>query len=208
MIASSLLAAALLALAPVAAPPEVKLGLGAKPEFGADGSIRVPVVLGPLREESVAALQFDLTFEATQLQFSAVEAGPSAVDASKTAQANPLKSGTARVIIAGLNRNALADGIVAWLRFSPVPGAHAPFILGIGGTVLSDPFGTAVGVHTSPDTLTLDPGAAVALTSDTGRGASTGIELLLRYRALLFAAILVGGTVYVARRSPKKGRAR
>lgn len=210
MIPSTLLAAALLMLAPAANPPEARLGLGAQPEFGAGGEIRVPVVLAAPREDGVAALQFDLAFDTAQLAFMSVEAGPSSVAAEKLAQANPLRAGTARVIIAGLNRNALADGIVAWAHFSPAPGAHPPFKLGLGGTVFSDPSGNAIDVETSPDTLTLDPAANVALASDTGAGndSPSGMEMLIRYRALVFASILVGGTLLLARRAPRKGRIR
>jgi hypothetical protein len=204
------LALLLLVVLPATAQSGVKLGLGAKPDFGADGTIRVPIVLGASGPESIAALQLDFTFETAQIQFTAVEAGASALSAAKSAHANPLAPGTARVIIAGLNRNAIPEGIVAWVRFSPAPGAVPPFVLGVGATVLSDPYGNAVEVDTIPDTLTLDPGASLALTSDSGReqNASTGIELLLRYRALLFASVLVGGAVYLARRAPRKGRAR
>ncbi len=210
MSASSLLAAMLLVLAPAASQPEVRFGLGSQPEFGTDGSIRVPVVIGPLGAESVAALQFDLLFETSQLRFDSVEPGASAVDGSKSTHANPIKPGTARIIVAGLNRNALADGVVAWARFSPAPGAQPPFSVQLSGVVLSDPYGTAVDAHAAPDTLSLDPVASVALATETGvdsHGASAG-EYLMRYRALLLAALFIGGAAFFARRPPRKGRAR
>jgi hypothetical protein len=210
MSASSLLAAVLLVIAPAASQPEVGFGLGNQSEFGTDGSIRVPVVIGPLGSESVAALQFDLLFETSQLRFDSVEPGPSALDGSKSTHANPIKPGTARIIVAGLNRNALADGVVAWARFSPAPGAQPPFSVRLSGVVLSDPYGTAVNAHAAPDTLSLDPVASVALASDSGMdssGASAG-EYLIRYRALLLAALFIGGAAFFARRPPRKGRAR
>ena len=210
MSASSMLAAMLLVLAPAASQPEVRFGLGDESEFGTDGSVRVPVVIGPLGAESVAALQFDLLFETNQLRFDGVEPGPSAVDGSKSTHANPIRPGTARIIVAGLNRNALANGVVAWARFSPAPGAQPPFSVRLSGVVLSDPYGTAVDVHTAPDTLSLDPVASVALASDSGvdsSGASAG-EYLMRYRALLIAALFIGGAAFFARRPPRKGRAR
>lgn len=210
MSTSSLLAAVLLVLAPPASQSEVRFGLGTQPEFGTDGSIRVPVVIGPLGGESVAALQFDLLFETSQLRFDTVEPGPSALDASKSTHANPIKPGTARIIVAGLNRNALTDGVVAWARFSPAPGAQPPFSVRLSGVVLSDPYGTAVDAYAAPDTLSLDPVASVALASDSGMdssGASAG-EYLMRYRALLLAALFIGGAAFFARRPPRKGRAR
>ncbi len=210
MSASSLLAAMLLVVAPAVSEPDVRLGLGTQPEFSAEGTLRVPVVIGPLGAESVAALQFDLLFETSQLRFDSVEPGPSALDGSKSTHANPIKPGIARIIVAGLNRNALADGVVAWVRFSPAPGAQPPYTVRLSGVVLSDPYGTAVDAHAAPDTLSLDPVASVALASDSGvdsSGASTG-EYLMRYRALLVAALFIGGAAFFARRPPRKGRAR
>lgn len=203
-----LIAVGILVLAAAQVQSEGRIGLGAEPEFNSDGSIQVPVLLIPPAGESVAALQFDLAFEATQLQLAGAEAGSTALDASKSVHVNPLKPGTTRVIVAGLNRNALAEGTVAWARFTPAPGARPPFIVGLSGAILSDPFGTAVSVYTSPDTLTLDPGTALALATDIGRGTPSRVELLLRYRALIFASVLVGGALYMSRRRPKKGRVR
>ncbi len=205
-----LLAAALLVISPAATEHEVLFGLGDKPEFGAEGAFRVPVVIGPLGSESVAALQFDLLFETNQLRFDSVEPGPSALNGAKSSHANPIKPGVARVIVAGLNRNALVDGVVAWARFSPIPGAQPPFTLRLSGVVLSDPFGTAVDAHATPDTLSVDPVTSVAMATETGvdpHGASVG-EMLVRYRALLLATLFIAGAAIVARRPPRKGRAR
>ncbi len=210
MSASYLLAAMLVALAPAAPAPEVRFGLGSQPEFGPEGAVRVPVVIGPVGAESVAALQFDLLFDTSQLRFEAVEPGPSATDGAKSSHANPLKPGTVRVIVAGLNRNVLADGVVAWARFAPTPGVQPPFTIRLSGVVLSDPYGTAVEAHAAPDTLTVDPVASVATASETGvdAGGASAAELLVRYRALLLAALFIGGATIVARRPPRKGRAR
>lgn len=207
---ASYLTAAMLLLAPAVNDGSVTLGLGSQPEFSAESSFRVPVSIGPLGEAGVAALQFDLQFQASQLRFGGVEAGSSAQTAEKSAQSNPLKPGTIRVIVAGLNRNTLTDGVIAWARFTPVPGAHPPFTVSLASVVLSDPFGTAVEAHAGPDTLVIDPLASVATASDTqadAEGATAG-ELLLRYRALLLAALFIGGAALIARRQPRKGRAR
>lgn len=208
MIASTLLSAAMLVLA--ATQPEARLGLGAQPEFKDGGEIRVPIILSAPREDGVAALQFDLTFEASRLKFQSAEVGSASTAAEKLVQANPLKTGAARVIIAGLNRNTIADGIVAWAVFTPVPGAQPSCSVGIAGTIFSDPYGNPVAVQTSPDTLTLDPAANVALATDTGaqNTSQSGVDMLIRYRALVFASIMVGGTMFLARRAPRKGRVR
>ena len=207
---SCLLAALILAIVPAATETEVRFGLGGQPDFGVDGAFRIPLEIGPLGSESVAALQFDLLFEASQLRFDAVEPGQSALDGAKSSHANPLRPGVTRVIVAGLNRNALADGVVAWARFTPAPGAQPPFNVKLSGVVLSDPFGTAVDARATPDTLSVNPATSVALASETGGetvGASAG-EILVRYRALLLATLFIVGAAFVARRPPRKGRAR
>lgn len=207
---SRLLAALLLAIAPVALAEEVRFGLGGRPEFGVDGAFRLPLEIGPLGSESVAALQFDLHFETSQLRFDAVEPGQSALDAAKSSHANALRPGVTRVIIAGLNRNALADGVVAWVRFTSTPGAQPPFSVRLSDVVLSDPFGSAVDAHATPDTLSVNPATSAASASESGSdtvGASAG-EVLVRYRALLLATLFIVGAAFVARRPPRKGRAR
>lgn len=206
---STLLLAILVLSVPGAAQPEVTLGLGANSQFSKDGTVSIPVTLSPGTENGIAALQFEIAFNPAQLQFTAVEPGQSAIDAAKSTHASALRPGTARFIVAGLNRNVMGNGVIAWIRFATLPGSTPPFTTTVSGVVLSDPYGNAVDAHVNPDTLTIDPAASIALTSDTRPDVSgSGADLLVRYRALIFAALLVMGAMYLARRAPRKGRVR
>ena len=61
--------------------------------------------------DALTGVQFDLEYDATALEVS-VEAGPVVAQAGKNLQSNVIQPGKRRVLIIGLNRNAIEDGVV------------------------------------------------------------------------------------------------
>jgi hypothetical protein len=62
-------------------------------------------------DSQATGLQFDLTFEADRLKITGA-AGPSAASVSKGVVTSPIGPGAIRFIVAGLNREAIPDGVV------------------------------------------------------------------------------------------------
>ena len=67
------------------------------------------------QKDQVAAMQFDVLFDPTEVAITAVNAGPASSDAGKVVASNLLAPGRMRVLIFGLNQNVIGDGIVASL---------------------------------------------------------------------------------------------
>jgi hypothetical protein len=104
---------------------------------GSPGStVVVPVSFTP-GATGVSTLQFDLMFSSS-LSYSAVSAGAAATNAGKSASANAI-SGGARVLIFGLNQNAIGSGILANVQLTVSPSAPAGSLpVAISGIVASD----------------------------------------------------------------------
>lgn len=186
------------------------LGLdGDHAEFQPD-ALQVPVRLVCNRGESVAGFQFDLRYDPETLSFAGATPGPESAVAEKSAHANEIRPGFLRVVVAGFNRNAIASGEVVRVAFNrlPVTGGQTP--IQMANPVLSDPDGAPLAVTASPDTLLVHRDSAVASGASGGpvSGARGQLDLLYRYRALLFAAVVVALTMLLARTKPKKGRVR
>lgn len=191
-----------------AASHSVTLGLDAGD--GATGADRllVPVSLTSVDGEAAAGLQFDVNFDPVALQFAGLETGNAAGNAEKIAHANLVSPGQLRVVIAGFNRNAIASGTVAQLEFSWIATGEAVAQLRMNGAVVSDPFGSPLPVGIAPDTLTLDRSAALAIATDTDADDApvSSYASLARYRAVVFALVVVGIVMLLSRKAPKKGR--
>jgi cohesin domain-containing protein len=65
--------------------------------------------------DQVAAIQFDVLFDPTEVAITAVNPGPASTDAGKTVASNLIAPGQMRVLIFGLNQSVIGDGIVATL---------------------------------------------------------------------------------------------
>ncbi|NIA15981.1 MAG: hypothetical protein GWP08_18105 [Nitrospiraceae bacterium] len=109
--------------------------------------IRIPIALEAGSRERVGGLQFDLTFDTDALSLKGVVVGAAAKDAAKDIYFSPLPSGSARVIVAGLNQNEIASGLVAEAIFAVAADVpQGEYEVRLDGVVLSDPFGNRVRV--------------------------------------------------------------
>jgi hypothetical protein len=84
-----------------------------------DASVEVSISLANETANAVVGgIQMDVEFDPSALEIASVKAGEAAAQANKTVSSNPLSDGVRRVIVAGLNQNAISDGIVVILSFN------------------------------------------------------------------------------------------
>lgn len=113
--------------------------------------------------EAVAGVQFEISFDPARLTLQGMEAGDSARTAGKLLSTNPVGPGRHRVIIAGLNQTAIADGPILLASVSAsgnVPPGRYP--VAIENAVLSDPSGHKVPVHATPAVMIIGDGGGAA----------------------------------------------
>jgi hypothetical protein len=120
------------------------IALGA-PVVASDGGLDVPVTLTPASQQSIAALQFDLHYNAGQFAYTQAAAGAAATTAGKETAASEQEPGVVRIVVAGINSDTLASGTVATLHFQPADKTDsAATFLGnasLDEVVLSGPLG-------------------------------------------------------------------
>jgi hypothetical protein len=116
------------------------LGLG-QPVQEENGLWSVPVLLHADANENVASLQFRLGFEQRGFEVVDVTTGASAVDAGKEAACTALRRDGARVIVAGMNLDNIADGEVARIRLRTREDSGDGGSVALDGPVLCDPMG-------------------------------------------------------------------
>ena len=106
------------------------------------GATEVPIIL-TLEGTSVSGVSFDVEYDPAALSLRAA-AGAAASAAGKTLDAHELSAGTLRVIIFGVNRNEIADGVVAALTVTAKTSAAGTFPLKLSNAAATDKTGTEV----------------------------------------------------------------
>ncbi len=128
---------------------------------GLPGAADVPVSisLAAAAGQQVAALQFDLLFSSSVLSLPQVSVGAAAQAAGKSVSQSVVRSGRVRVIVAGLNQNAIADGIVAEAHFSIAAAApDSVEAIAFTGVVLASPAGLSVPASAQAGAVTIGTG--------------------------------------------------
>src|SRR2546422_7188638 len=111
-----------------AAPPVVGVG-SATGNAGAAVNLLVTFTPG---STAVSTLQFDLTFPSA-LSYVSVSTGSAATTVGKSASGNVI-SGGVRILIFGLNQNAIGSGSIATVSLNIAGGtAPGPLTVGISG---------------------------------------------------------------------------
>jgi hypothetical protein len=87
--------------------------------WGITPEVAVAVRLAPDPAETVAALQFEVQYDASRLRLARVESGQATLQAGKQVQSASLAPGSLRVLIYGFNHTRLESGPVALLVFQP-----------------------------------------------------------------------------------------
>jgi hypothetical protein len=133
-------------------------------------NINVPVDLTSQDGAQVAGLNFDLSFDASRLEVSAVNIGSSAFSAGKSLSWSQLASNRILVIIFAVNQTVISDGSVAVVSFnvlvSAAPGSSA---LTLSNVAATDPDAKAVPVNSSNGSFTV----LAPPTTNTPTGTST-----------------------------------
>jgi len=116
------------------------------------GSLTLPVVFSAPTGCAVAAIQFDVEYDPALLMpapSGGVLEGAAAKAARKQISFSKTSPGRIRVLVVGLNADAIAGGEVARLNFS-ISGdaAAAASAVHVGNAVLADPNGSEVPVRT------------------------------------------------------------
>ena len=97
--------------------------------------------------EQVAALQYELVYDADAFAFTHAAAGPAAEQAGKSVLTNVLSPSRVRCIVSGFNRNVIANGEVCTMTLSAAEGiADGAYVLDLENVILSDPEGRPVPV--------------------------------------------------------------
>ncbi len=100
----------------------------------------MPVYLSSVAGQAVAAIQFEVVFSAFRFVSAAVTAGPAAIAAGKDVSASTPAPGRVRCIVAGLNRDAIPDGVVVNVTLSFAGGAPAgSYLIRLENVVLAGP---------------------------------------------------------------------
>lgn len=112
-------------------------------------------------DENVAALQFDVNYDADQLTFNEVTTGQVTLDAGKDVTSSTPSTGTIRTIVYGLNQNSIADGTIAIISFDINASASAGEVaLSISNAVASDPDADSISLSTVDESITISSGGA------------------------------------------------
>lgn len=152
----TLLVACIIPLSTFAAPPASGALLTAGQGTGNPGSmgVVVPITLETAIGESVAALNFDLQYDDAILSVADVTLGAAAQAADKLIISGLPITGTVRVIIYGVNQNAIGDGVVANIVFDVSVSAPAGTIpLNFSDAVAASPEAIEVDLQTAPGSV-------------------------------------------------------
>lgn len=136
------------------------------------------VTLEPAAGEEVAAIQFDLLFNADVLAYSGAAIGTAAEEAGKDLVTNEIDEGHIRVIVSGFNQNVIGEGAVARCTFAvPAGAADGRHPLTPDAVLLANPEGGAVPAVPEAGCVTV---GAVAHSADTNVDWRIRLSELLR----------------------------
>lgn len=132
------------------------LAVGQSKARPGETAVSVPLTLTVSPGDTIAALQADVGFDPDTLSLSSVSAGPSAIAANKNVSFSVQAPGLIRLIIAGLNQNALTDGVVADMVFdvkqNTIAGSQAILL---DKVLAADPTGVSVPVNAVSGGITI-----------------------------------------------------
>lgn len=122
---------------------------------GASG-VAVSISLNSQTGPGVVGVNFDVGYDTSRLTVDGVSIGSAASAAGKSLSWSEPTSGTLRIIVFGLNQNAIADGAIAVISFS-VRSTASPgtFALPLSNAVAVDPDGGSVALTLNPGSFTV-----------------------------------------------------
>lgn len=190
-------------------------GLGAtlaaapRSALDAGSGARVPIRLETGVHETVAAVQFDVIYDAQAFEVAGqggVEAGPSAEAALKQVTYAVREPGRVRVLVAGLNQNRLEDGVLAVVNVAVRGRAEAGTSrLTLRNVVMSNPSGRRVAAQSEDGVIVMTPAPV------DGAGTASSRARDSYWPAVLSGAAALGAAAWLLRRyilKPRRAAAR
>ena len=127
---------------------------------GAAVEVGVEVALSSAGQ-ALSAIQFDISYQ-SQAPIVSVSLGDTLTSAEKSIWASTPGPGVERILIVGLNQNAIADGVLATVSVEVAAGASpGAYPLGLTNATASDPLGGPVPLSTGGGGVVV-PGAGVS----------------------------------------------
>ena len=148
---------------------------------------------------SVAALQFDLSYNPAAISISAasVAVGPASTSAGKSITAVLLPNGNIRVLLFGLNQNVLQDGIVVTFVVQ-ILGAACPgqYAIAMVNSIAADPAAENAPITTNPGNVSVSSSATESVPNVIGLSQAGALSALLN-SCLIAGSVstLTSGTV-------------
>ena len=121
------------------------------------GFVVVPLAFEQAASENVAAMQFDVLYDAERFGVYEVQAGAAVAQAYKDVIYNEIDEGRMRVIVSGFSQDAITSGELTTIVFYALDADKSllPFRLGVESLLMADAFGNQVEGYpeTPPDAL-------------------------------------------------------
>ena len=187
-----------------------ELSVGREHGLPGQTGVSMPVTLAPGAGEKVGGVQFELTFDDRYLHVETVSAGPAATRASKDLYFSTVAPGTVRVIVAGLNQNAVDSGVIAHALLDVMADApHGEQPVSLGEAVLSDPAGRGIPVKGFSGAVVIGGAAASRGTAATEPARAPPAHARGRFEGKVALALLMGAIVFLGlglrfARAPRK----
>jgi len=162
------------------------LTVGSKSATPGETEVSVPLSLVSGPGEEVSGIQCDILFDADVLSLPEVAAGPAAIAAVKELNFENVNEGRVRVIIAGLNRNSVSDGVVAYALFDiadNAAGSEQRVVL--EAVLLSSCYGVEVPSEAVSGSITIAGGSQTAPTDVNGDYIVNSVDVQLVINAAL-----------------------
>ncbi|GMR10522.1 MAG: hypothetical protein BMS9Abin28_1343 [Anaerolineae bacterium] len=110
-------------------------------------TVIVPISLASQGGAQVAGVNFTLSFDGSRLAVSQIDTGSAASAAGKSVSWSPMPTctGSCSIIVAGLNRNVISDGVIAQVHFDVLSGASSgTSSLTLSSAVATNPSATPI----------------------------------------------------------------
>ncbi len=140
----------------VRADPDPGASLSAGQGHSHPGAVGVVVPISLISDPGaeVAAINFDLSYDSSQLTFQQVSEGDAALAADKIVASSSPSDGVIRVIVYGLNQTAIGDGVIVNVHFDiPLSAAQGLTPLTFSQEVAAAPDASSVPLTTTPGSI-------------------------------------------------------
>lgn len=144
--------------------------LSAGSASGAPGDLNVvvPVSLSSPPEADVSGVQFDMSYDNGRLAVSGVTIGAAASSAGKSLSWSLPSASTVRVLVSGINQEAIGDGTIANILFNVLPAASPGVAnLHLFASKATDPSASEVPLTLSDGSFTVNPPATTVIPTST-----------------------------------------